>query len=97
MHEKKTAKPANDIHKWFTVKNEELEKEKMTEDVKNKQLSENTDMNSLFALKNGGGSELLISLMDKDNLTKTKGIEAPNKNDSNKKFFDLRVLSLLTR
>ena len=37
---------------------------------------------------NGGGSELFVGLMDKDNLT--EGIDAPTKNDSKKTFFDLR-------
>ena len=58
--------------------------------MKNKKAAENTVMNVLFALKNGGGSELFLSLMDKDNLT--EGIEAPTKNDSKKTFFDLRRL-----
>ena len=41
-------------------------------------------------MKNGGGSELFVSLMDKDNLT--EGVEAPTKNDSKKTFFDLREI-----
>ena len=44
----------------------------------------------IFALKNGGGSELFLSLMDKDNLT--EGIEAPTKNDSKCTFFDVREI-----
>ena len=37
---------------------------------------------------NGGGSELFVGLMNKDNLT--EGIDAPTKNDSKKTFFDLK-------
>ena len=65
------------------MKSEQLEKEKLIEDIKNKQASENTVRNVIFALKNGGGSGLFLSLMDKDNLTK---------NDSKKTFFDLREI-----
>ena len=79
---------ATDLHKWCNLKSEELEKEKIVQEMKNKQASENTVRNVIFALKNGGGSELYLSLMDKDNLT--EGIEAPTKNDSKRTFFDLR-------
>ena len=81
---------SNDLHKWCVIKCEELEKEKLSEEMKNKKAAENTVRNVLFALKNGGGSELFLSLMDKDNLT--EGIEAPTKNDSKKTFFDLREI-----
>ena len=81
---------ASDLHKWCAVKSEELEKEKIVQDTKNKQAAENTVRNVIFALKNGGGSELFLSLMDKDNLT--EGIEALAKNDSKCTFFDVREI-----
>ena len=81
---------SSDLHKWYMIKCEQLEKEKLNRDMKNKNAAENTVRNVLFALKNGGGSELFLSLMDKDNLTEE--IEAPTKNDSKKTFFDLREI-----
>ena len=79
---------ANDLHKWCVMMGKILEEEAIKEDRKNEKAAENTVRNVLFALMNGGGSELFVGLMDKDNLT--EGIEAPTKNDSKKTFFDLR-------
>ena len=73
---------ANDLHKWCAVKGKALEEEAMKEDLKNFRAAENTVRNVLFCLQNGGGSELFVGLMNKDNLT--EGIEAPTKNDSKK-------------
>ena len=61
------------------IKGKILDEEEMKEDNKNQKAAENTVRNVIFALKNGGGSELFVGLMDKDNLT--DGIEAPTKND----------------
>ena len=52
---------ASDLHKWCAVKSEEIEKEKIFENTKNKQAAENTVRNVIFALKNGGGSELFLN------------------------------------
>ena len=79
---------SNDLHKWCMMKGKILEEEAFKEDKKNEKAAENTVRNVLFALMNGGGSELFVGLMDKDNLT--DGIDAPTKNDSKKTFFDLR-------
>ena len=81
---------SNDLHKWCVIKGKILDEEEMREDSKNNKAAENTVRNVVFALKNGGGSELFVGLMDKDNLT--EGIEAPTKNDSKKTFFDLREI-----
>ena len=82
------AHESNDLHKWCMMKDKILEEEAIKEDKKNEKAAKNTVRNVLFALMNGGGSELFVGLMDKDNLT--EGIDAPTKNDSKKTFFDLK-------
>ena len=59
---------ANDLHKWCVMMGKILEEEAIKEDRKNEKAAENTVRNVLFALMNGGGSELFVGLMDKDNL-----------------------------
>ena len=81
---------ATDLHAWCVTKGKILDEEEMRDENKNNKAAENTVRNVIFALKNGGGSELIVGLMDKDNLT--EGIEAPTKNDSKKTFFDLKRL-----
>ena len=52
-----------------------LEEKALKEEDQNYKAAENTVRNVIFALQHGGGAEMFVGLMDKDNLT--QGIKAP--------------------